>query len=133
MQRATIMVMMLPVSSGPSGVRRVRISLPLIEPLLDNSRYYLPDNLPPAAGQDLRGLSRPKVHKVVQQQRRGALWTCHDRGGPDRRRQPRDEAEPVNPARASGQPDQQRDLVRLAERREQRDLAELARVLGDPC
>ena len=103
-------------------------------PLLDNERY-------PLRGHHRRR-SASRIGEVVpaqgrqdrlQQQRRGALWTCHDRGGPDRRRQPRDEAEPVNPARASGQPDQQRDLVRLAERREQRDLAQLARVLGDPC
>ncbi|MCK1518370.1 hypothetical protein IVB22_39040 [Bradyrhizobium sp. 190] len=78
MQRATTTVMMLPVSSGPSGVPRVRISLPLVEPLLDNARYYLPDDLPPAAGQDLRGLSRPRVDKIRLGDPRTALWRALD-------------------------------------------------------
>ena len=128
--RAT-MTMMLPVSSGPSGTRKVRISLPLVEGLLDGQKYFREGDLPPLTGQDLRGLSRPKVHKVLGP-RRGQLWTSPDRVRARRRRQPRDEAEPGNPARANGQPDQSRDLVRLAERRERRDLAELARMLGDP-
>ena len=76
------MTMMLPVPSGPSGVRRIRISLPLIPDLVDNARYFLPDTLPPPEGQDLRGLSRPKVEKVLgkpdKPPRRGALWTSHD-------------------------------------------------------
>lgn len=70
------------VPSGPAGVRRVRISLPLIEPLLDNSKYFLESDLGPLAGQDLRSLCRPKVEKVLgkpdKPPRRGALWTSYD-------------------------------------------------------
>jgi hypothetical protein len=62
---APSMVSLVTVPSGPSGTRRVRISLPLIECLVDNARYWMPDTLPPLAGQDLRGLSRPKVDKIL--------------------------------------------------------------------
>ena len=51
--------------SGPSGVRRVRISLPLVPCLIDDTRYFLPDDLPAPAGDELRSWSRPKVHKVM--------------------------------------------------------------------
>ena len=36
-----------------------RISLPLVPALIDNARYWLPADLPPAAGNELRALSRP--------------------------------------------------------------------------
>jgi len=95
------MTFLATVSSGPSGTRKVRISLPLVPDLVDGRRYFLPADLPPPEGQDLRGLSRP--------QRRGALWTSHDRGGPARRRSIRFEAEVA------------RDLERAAE------------LVGDPA
>ena len=46
-------------------VRRLRISLPLIPDLVDNQRYWRPDDLPAPAGDELRSWSRPKVHKVL--------------------------------------------------------------------
>ena len=46
-------------------------------PLLDDVRYYLPDDLPPLAGQDLRGLSRPRVDKIPGDPRT-ALWRALD-------------------------------------------------------
>jgi len=58
----------------------------------------------PAEGQDLRGLSRPRIDKIgraMPARPRGPLWTAHDRARSERRR-------------------------------EQRDLQELAAVLGDP-
>jgi hypothetical protein len=44
------MVMMVPVLSGYGGVLRVRVSLPLIEALLDEpgGKYMLPEDVPPA-------------------------------------------------------------------------------------
>jgi hypothetical protein len=86
------MICLLMVPSGPSGVRQVRISVPRIDCLLDGQRYWLPDTLPPPAGEELRPLHRPRI---------GPQWTSHDH----------------------------REARR---RREQRDLAELARMLGDP-
>jgi hypothetical protein len=53
--------------------------------LLDNSRYYLPADQPPLDEQDRRGISRPNVGargadaRPVTPQRRGAVWTSHDR------------------------------------------------------
>jgi hypothetical protein len=82
-------VSLVTVSSGPSGTRRVRILLPRIDCLVDNARYWSPDDLPPLAGQDLRGLSRPKIGKIVRPVRR---WTAHDHRAARRCCQ-RDEAE----------------------------------------
>lgn len=99
---------MLSVPSGPNGFRKVRISVPRIDCLLDNSRYYLPGDQPPLDEQDRRGISRPQVgalgpaaRPVNPPQRRGAAWTSHDG-------------------------------LRSRRRREQRDLNELAKLLGDP-
>jgi hypothetical protein len=82
---APSMIALTTVPSGPSGVRRVRISLPLVPCLIDDARYFLPDTLPPPAGEDLRSLYRPRPGKVLGQDvrldkppRRGALWTSHD-------------------------------------------------------
>ena len=41
------------------GVRQVRISVPLVECLLDGHKYFLPGDLAPAAGVDLRAIARP--------------------------------------------------------------------------
>ena len=35
--------------------------MPLIPNLLDNQRYFLPGDLPPPAGEDLRPMVRPKI------------------------------------------------------------------------
>ena len=42
-------------------VRRLRISVPLVESLLDGQKYFRPDDLPPPAGEDLRPLYRPRI------------------------------------------------------------------------
>ena len=60
------MICLLSVASGPSGVRQVRISLPRIDCLVDNARYWLPDNLPPPAGEDLRPQRRPRIDTMVR-------------------------------------------------------------------
>ena len=60
------MICLLTVPSGPSGTRRVRISLPLVPCLLDGQRYYLPDTLPPPAGEDLRPQRRPRIDTMVR-------------------------------------------------------------------
>jgi hypothetical protein len=44
--------------------QRQRAGLPLIEPLVDNLKYFRPDDLPPPAGEELRSLCRPKVDKL---------------------------------------------------------------------
>jgi hypothetical protein len=48
-----------------NGARRRRISLALIPCLVDNHRYFLPGDLPPAAGEELRAMARPKLGKVL--------------------------------------------------------------------
>jgi hypothetical protein len=39
----------------------VRVSVPLVECLIDGVRYFRPDTLPPPAGDELRPLSRPRL------------------------------------------------------------------------
>ena len=58
------MVFLVTVPSAASGVKRVRISVPLIECLVDNQRYWLPEDLPPPAGEELRPMSRPRITKA---------------------------------------------------------------------
>ena len=58
------MVAMVSIPSAASGVRRVRISVPRIDCLLDNVRYFLPQDLPPPAGEDLRPMVRPRITKA---------------------------------------------------------------------
>ena len=58
------MIAMVTIPSAASGVRKVRISVPRIECLLDNQRYFLPGDLPPAAGEELRPMSRPRITKA---------------------------------------------------------------------
>ena len=58
------MVFLATVASE-SGVRRRRISLPLIPDLLDGQKYFLPGDLPEARGEDLRPMVRPKPGKVL--------------------------------------------------------------------
>ena len=58
------MVARVSIPSAASGVRRVRISVPRIDCLLDNVRYFLPQDLPPPAGEELRPMSRPRITKA---------------------------------------------------------------------
>ena len=60
------MVALVTIPSAASGVRRVRISVPLVECLVDNVRYWRPGDLPPPAGEELRPLSRPRITKAPQ-------------------------------------------------------------------
>ena len=62
------MVLLVAIPSAASGVRRVRISVPLIDCLIDGVRYFRPDTLPPPAGDELRPMSRPKIDKVLGKQ-----------------------------------------------------------------
>ena len=54
----------LAVVASESGTKRVRISLPLVECLLDHQRYFLPGELPAPAGEELRPMSRPRITKA---------------------------------------------------------------------
>ena len=60
--RAT-MIMLFPYQTSAGTVRRIRVSLPRI--LVDNHRYFLPEDLPPPARDDLRAWLRPKLGKIV--------------------------------------------------------------------
>ena len=58
------MVAMVSIPSAASGVRYVRISVPLVECLLDGRKYFRPNDLPPPAGEELRPMSRPRITKA---------------------------------------------------------------------
>src|SRR6476620_7731754 len=57
-------MILLVVVPSENGTKRVRISLPLIECLLDHQRYFLPGELPAPAGEELRPMSRPRITKA---------------------------------------------------------------------
>ena len=60
------MVALVVIPSAASGVRKVRIGVPRIEFLIDNQKYFLPGDLPPAEGEDLRALYRPAPGKFAR-------------------------------------------------------------------
>ena len=66
------MICVLPFLTTACQVRRLRISVPLAECLVDGQKYFLPDDLQPAAGEELRSLFRPRL-------RLGHLRTAHPR------------------------------------------------------
>ena len=53
------MVCLLPYLNSNAQVRHLRITVPLVAPLLDNLKYFLPDDLPPPSGDELRPLLGP--------------------------------------------------------------------------
>ena len=57
-------MILLVVVPSESGTKRVRISVPLVECLLDHQRYFLPGELPAPAGEELRAMSRPRITKA---------------------------------------------------------------------
>jgi hypothetical protein len=59
------MISLTPHLTSAYQVRRMRISVPLIEALIDNERYYMPDDLPPAAGEELRTAYRPRLTRAA--------------------------------------------------------------------
>jgi hypothetical protein len=58
------MIALVPHLTTNCRVRHVRVSVPLIAALVDNERYYLPDELPAPAGEELRAMFRPKIAQV---------------------------------------------------------------------
>jgi|SoiMetStandDraft_5_1073268.scaffolds.fasta_scaffold1414542_1 hypothetical protein len=62
MQR-DVMVVELLVLGGYAQLKRVRVSVPLIPCLVDNSRYWLPEDLPPPASKaDAQPLGRQRLY-----------------------------------------------------------------------
>jgi len=57
-------MILLVVVPSESGAKRVRISLPFVECLLDHQSYFLPGELPAPAGEELRPMSRPRITKA---------------------------------------------------------------------
>ena len=55
------MVFLTPHLSSNGQIRKLRISVPLVECLVDGVRYFRPDDLPPATGNDLMPLYRPTL------------------------------------------------------------------------
>ena len=65
MLRAT-MIMMFPYQTAVGTVRRIRVSLPLIPDLVDNTKYFRPDDVPALTRGERRAWSQPKVSKIVR-------------------------------------------------------------------
>jgi hypothetical protein len=55
------MVRIHPFLNSNARVRYLRVSLPLVACLVDGRCDFLPDDLPPPAGQDLRAFNRPRI------------------------------------------------------------------------
>jgi hypothetical protein len=62
MQR-DVMVISLAVLGGYGTLRRVRVSLPLVPALLDQSKYALPENLPPLGKVDSQPIGRQRWYR----------------------------------------------------------------------
>jgi hypothetical protein len=55
------MTRIYPYLTSTGAVRHLRISLPLVECLIDNQRYFLPSDLAEPRGDELRPLYRPRL------------------------------------------------------------------------
>jgi hypothetical protein len=55
------MICVFQFQTAVGTVRRLQISVPLIECLVDGVRYFRPDDLPPASGEELRPILRPRI------------------------------------------------------------------------
>ncbi len=55
------MTVIVPHLATNNRVRHLRISVPLVECLVDGVRYFREGDLPPAAGEELRSIARPKI------------------------------------------------------------------------
>jgi hypothetical protein len=55
------MICLLPYLNSNAQVRHLRITVPLVECLIDGVRYFRPDDLPPPSGDELRPLLRPRL------------------------------------------------------------------------
>ena len=53
------MVFLFPFLTTNCQVRHLRITVPLVECLIDGVRYFRPDDLPPPSGDELRPVLRP--------------------------------------------------------------------------
>jgi hypothetical protein len=60
------MICVIPHLTTACQIRRLRISLPLIEGLIDNAKYFMPKALPAPAGEELRPIARPRIDAPVK-------------------------------------------------------------------
>ena len=58
------MVSIVPHQTTYGSIRRVRVSVPLIECLVDGVRYFREGDLPPPEGEELRSMTRPRITKA---------------------------------------------------------------------
>jgi hypothetical protein len=59
------MASLVPHLTTACQIRHLRISVPLVECLVDGVRYFRPDDLPPASGEELRPLYRPRIAQAT--------------------------------------------------------------------
>jgi hypothetical protein len=57
------MIFLVPFLNSNARVQHVRVSLALVPALVDGQRYFLPGDLPPPQGLELRALSRPRLNQ----------------------------------------------------------------------
>ena len=73
----------LPFQTTVGTIRRLQIAALwqwINRRMIDNARYYLPSDLAPAAGEDLRPLYRPRTHRPIARQGVGEAviaWIRH--------------------------------------------------------
>jgi hypothetical protein len=63
------MICVFPVLTSNATIRRLRISVPLIECLVDGVRYFRPHDLPAPSGDELRSWVRPRLTRDVYHRR----------------------------------------------------------------
>lgn len=60
------MVRIFPILDSNGKLARLRVSVPLIECLLEPGRYELEENMPPKAGRELRAQRQPRLRTLVR-------------------------------------------------------------------
>ena len=76
------MICVLPYLNSNARVRHPRVNVPLVPGLVDGQKYFLPSDLPPATGEDLRPLFRPRL--TLAAGRRTTTPLVQDGGNPRR-------------------------------------------------
>lgn len=69
------MVCLVTHLSGNFGIRRLRISVPLVPCLLDGEKYFAPGELPELHGNDLQRVYRPRIGQAPPRPRRRSSYS----------------------------------------------------------
>jgi hypothetical protein len=61
-----VMVTIVVLQTGYGGIRRVAVSLPYVEQIMDGRKYRMPDDIPPPPSRDFRRRRAPTLRAMVK-------------------------------------------------------------------